>query len=243
MSSFPSLSASLVLPAALAAATYYLGYSTAGGALMGFVLAAAFTVSFGVSGLMLPAAMVALTGLTTRLGARRQRRHSEVRGASQAFANLGPAAVFSILSTVWPGGMDGCLPMAAAACIASATSDTVASEMGRLAGGRTVLVLTLKPCRPGTDGGVSLAGSAAGILSALLVAVAFFVTALTSRALPTPSLLQLCCVWGGGVAGNIADSFLGCTLEKTGIINNDGTNLLSSAFAGLIACAFVIISL
>ena len=50
-------------------------------------------------------------------------------------------------------------------------ADTASSEIGKAYGRRTFLITTLRPVPPGTEGAVSLEGTTAGAVAALLVAL------------------------------------------------------------------------
>jgi uncharacterized membrane protein len=76
------------------------------------------------------------------MGLAEQRRGS--RTASQALANAGAAVAFAALG--WKVAM--------AAALAEAAADTVATEIGPLAGGKVFRIVDGQPVPPGTSGGV-----------------------------------------------------------------------------------------
>ena len=194
-------------------------------------------------------AVVGLTVLSTRLGRKRkelmglaERRHG--RTAGQVAANLGMAAIASsgfvqswFIETGWIRVASGApaillaLPLAA---LAEAAADTVSSEIGQILGGRPRLITTLRRVEPGTDGGVSLIGTLAGLAAAAFVA-AVGVWAFGG------GLCLFAISAAGGVFGLFFDSLLGDTLERRGWLNNDAVNFLSTASAA--ACALAILAL
>jgi uncharacterized protein (TIGR00297 family) len=167
-------------------------------------------------------ALFMLTFAATRYG----RRKKEARGlaemrsgrrASQVVANLGVAALFA--SVGWYGG---CL-----AALAEATADTVSSEVGQAVGGPTWLITKFTRVPAGKDGGVSVAGTLAGVLGAGLVVM-----------VGSPGLVR----WTDGVvvfvcacAGLAFDSVLGATVEERGWLGNDLVNFCSTLFAAVVA--------
>ncbi len=182
-------------------------------------------------------AVLILTSLATRFGRGRkeklgtaEERHG--RGAAQVTANLGLAALVmdpfvqsGLIDTRCFAG----LPFASVfalglAALAEAAADTVSSELGQVLGGTPRMITNLRRVEPGMDGGITLAGTAAGILSAGLVAGA------GSVALHLDATL-LAVSWAGGVFGFVFDSLLGATLERAGWLNNDGVNFVSTASA------------
>ncbi|MBB5328216.1 DUF92 domain-containing protein [Tunturiibacter gelidoferens] len=163
-----------------------------------------------------------LTFGATRYG----RRKKEARGlaearsgrrASQVVANLGVAALFAALG--WDGA---CL-----AALAEATADTLSSEIGQALGGTTWLITKFRRVPAGRDGGVSVAGTLAGVVGAGLVVM-----------VGLPGLVR----WRDGVvvfvcacAGLAFDSVLGATVEERGWLGNDLVNFCSTLFAAGLA--------
>ena len=115
--------------------------------------------------------------------------------------------------------------------LAAATADTWASEVGTALRGPTRLVTTWARVDPGRSGGVSAAGSAAGLCGALLVGV----TAALLGFAGGGSGMVLAAV-AAGLGGMTLDSVLGAAVEgryrwiDTDVINAAGT--LAGALAG-----------
>ncbi len=147
------------------------------------------------SGLVPLVGLFLFTSIATWAGKQRKRALGLAEGprgrsAAQVIANLGFAGL--IAGTPWPFFVYDHLgptpwihhpwfePLAWAsstmflAAVCEATADTVSSEVGQAFGGKPMMLTSLRPVPPGTDGGVSLVGTAAGILAAALVALAGF---------------------------------------------------------------------
>jgi uncharacterized protein (TIGR00297 family) len=153
------------------------------------------------------------------------------RRASQVIANLGAAGLLA--ATGSQGTAISTLGLAACvAALAEATADTVSSEIGQaLAGtrfGATILITSGRAVPPGTDGGISLAGTFAGILAAALVVMVSPFAYTFGPAL---------CIFSGALAGLIFDSVLGATVERKGWLNNDLVNFASTLLAAAVAWA------
>ncbi len=171
-----------------------------------------------------------LTFAATRFG-RRQKQRMGVAGsrrgrrASQVLANLGCAGLCA-------GFGHPVMAVACLAALAEATADTVSSELGQVLGGTPRSVLSWAPVAPGTDGAISAAGTAFGVLAALAIALASQWTGVLGTA-------GMWVVAGCGVAGLLFDSLLGATIEQRGWIGNDLVNLCSTAFAAAVAAALL----
>lgn len=126
----------------------------------------------------------------------------ERRDFGQTIANGGAAAALVVLGRLRPG--TPWLP-ALVGALAAVNADTWATEIGLLSRGTPRLVTTLRPVAPGTSGGMTPLGTGAAALGAALIGG---VAAAGSR---RPGLLPLGVA--AGVAGSLADSLLGATVQ------------------------------
>ena len=147
------------------------------------------------------------------------------RNASQVLANLGVAAGVALLFAVWPGQR---MILAMAASLAEVASDTLSSEIGLVLGGTPRLITTWQSVPAGTDGAITWSGTLAGVFAALVVGL----VCVFSGVFPVREL-TVCAA--AAVAGTIADSVLGATLERKGILGNNAVNFLATAIAAAIA--------
>jgi len=98
--------------------------------------------------------------------------------------------------------------------------DTLASELGILSRSSPILITTLKPVAPGTNGGMSVTGTLAslggGLVMGITLAVSLFVESSACRASWQDILLPLA-AWGtaAGGLGSLLDSFMGATIQRT----------------------------
>jgi uncharacterized protein (TIGR00297 family) len=149
------------------------------------------------------------------------------RNAAQVAANLGAAglAAAAALSLPSPGPW---YAVAVTAALAEATADTLASELGEVLGGQPFMVTTFRRVPAGSDGAVSLAGTLAGTCAA----VAVVLVAVLALGLSPGNAV---CAGLGAIAGLFVDSLLGATVERSGWLNNDAVNFLSTLAAAAIA--------
>ncbi len=114
--------------------------------------------------------------------------------------------------------------------VATATADTLASEVGVVQTPR--LITTLKKVDPGTDGGISVLGTVAGIVGAGIIGFFAYILGIY----PDP-LISLKISLIAGTVGCFMDSILGAVLERRNYLNNEHVNLLATltgAFLGIL---------
>lgn len=156
------------VPAALAAR-----FLTLDGALAGAGLAFS-VIAFGGWAWALPAfafflvsSLVSVVGRGRKRAAARLAAKGSRRDASQVYANGGVAWLLLVAYVFFPDAT--VLYWGFIGAFAAAAADTWGTEVGTLVRGRTRLIWSGLEVPPGTSGGVSVAGSAGGLLGAALV--------------------------------------------------------------------------
>jgi len=225
---WPALGAGALLNGAVAWAGYRARTVSVSGAICGAVIGTLIFAGAGWTGWLLLLATFAAAVITSRLGLRRKtllgiaEERGGRRGASNALANTGIAAMAAMLALLTET-RDAAL-LAFAAALAAGGSDTVASEIGKAWGRHAYLISTFRSVPPGTPGAVSIEGTAAGFVGALVLAGLAVSLGITPTAALVPLLL-------GATLGSLAESLLGATLEPRGILNNDLLNFLNTSIA------------
>jgi uncharacterized protein (TIGR00297 family) len=110
--------------------------------------------------------------------------------------------------------------------IATATADTMASEIGVATTPR--LITNLKKVPPGTDGGISILGTFAGIMGAGLIGLAAYILGVYPDLVKTMEIAII-----AGTVGCFVDSILGAVLESK-YLTNEHVNLLATMAGALI---------
>jgi len=200
------------------------------GALAGAVICFLLYVCAGPGAFAPLASVFALAWITTRLGYVRKQRlgtaeRREGRTARQVLANLGVAAACGV---AYAASGRTILLLTLAAALSEAAADTVSSEVGQAVIDKARLITTWQEVPAGTDGGISMAGSLAGVAAAVAVSVVCVLTHL----LPWRWLALSA---AAAVVGMVADSFLGASLQRRGWLNNDAVNFLSTLVAAAVA--------
>ncbi|KAI6144307.1 integral membrane protein DUF92-domain-containing protein [Pisolithus tinctorius] len=98
--------------------------------------------------------------------------------------------------------------------------DTLASELGILSSSRPILITTLKPVPPGTNGAISVGGTLASVAGGCVVGLTLFASLVVENRVCRADwmgILPSLVLWGtaAGVLGSMLDSFLGATIQRT----------------------------
>jgi uncharacterized protein (TIGR00297 family) len=222
-------------------------------------LAATITASGGVAAVLVGttvatfggwgafACLVAFFALgtgATRLGRRVKvgRGIGEARGGRRSVANVlangGVAAACALVTlpeaaTLTSVGALGGLALTAA--LATAAFDTVSSEVGKAYGRHTVLPTTGASVPPGTEGAISLEGTACGAAAAILVGVVGWLGGL----MPEPGGEALMAVVVGALVGTTFESVVSARLDAHGLeVDNHALNFANTLVGALAAVAF-----
>lgn len=191
-------------------AGYYLKSLSASGAFTAIAVGLSIYLGFGGKGLLLLGAFFATSSIWSKyksaLKAKMEDKLAKgsMRDWRQVLANGGTAAVASILYSI---DQQPLWLLAFTVAIASANSDTWASEIGSLSKQNPINIRTLQRVERGTSGAVSLLGSLAALGGSLLIAVLSFLL----FQLP---LFQAIGLFLFGYFGNIVDTLLGAFMQQ-----------------------------
>jgi len=225
--------ARLGLAGAITALFAGLGYAVHGvnrsGAVAGAVVCFALFAAAGPGAFVALLTLFIVTWIATRVGRSKKQRlgtaeRGEGRSASQVLANLGAAALCAVL---YAARGEAWWLLVSAAAMAEAAADTVSSELGQAFSRRALLITSFETVPPGTDGGISIRGTASGVLAACVMSAVCVGTGMIPMR------------WGSiaaasGVCGMLVDSLLGASLERGGFVGNDLVNFASTVVAAVL---------
>lgn len=160
-----------------------------------------------------------------------------IRSYENVFSNSIWALIIAVLYgalTLYPdwSWLTAPLVFAYVGTVATATGDTMASEIGVTSKGPTYMITNFRKAKVGEDGGVSLLGEFACLVGSVIIGIMAF----TFGMIDTLWLSLLVAVVGGFLGTNI-DSVLGAVLQKRGILTNSGVNVLSTLSGAIISFA------
>ena len=171
------------------------------------------TIVFGFGGLqwaiLLMIFFITSSGLSRAFKKRKQGLNEKFskgsqRDAGQVFGNGGLATLFVLVHALYPESIVGWVGFAAS--LAAVNADTWATEIGVLNPTAPRIITDLrKRVEKGTSGGVSLFGTVASLLGALIIAL--------PAALFTDNWILFPLIAIAGLAGSLFDSLLGATVQ------------------------------
>ena len=158
------------------------------------------------------------------------------RGYKNVFSNSIVAIAASVAYPMFPQSASIIL-YTYMGSVATATGDTLASEIGTTHKGSPRMITTLKKVEPGTDGGVSSLGEIAATAGSFAIALLALLFGVIEIKTGSNWLLGMLIVTISGFVGTNIDSLLGATMQQRGILSNNGVNVVSTILGGVVAGA------
>ena len=121
-----------------------------------------------------------------------------------------------------------------AASFAAKLADTFGSEIGKRFGRNTYLITSFRKVERGTEGGISLEGTAASALGALFMSLIMFILNIIS------TKYQFLIVAISGFLATISESFIGAKFQDKYKLSNELVNSIQTSISSIIAI-FVLI--
>ena len=121
-----------------------------------------------------------------------------------------------------------------AASFAAKLADTFGSEIGKRFGRNTYLITSFRKVERGTEGGISLEGTAASALGALFMSFIMFILNIIS------TKYQFLIVVISGFLATISESFIGAKFQDKYKLSNELVNSIQTSISSIIAI-FVLI--
>ena len=122
-----------------------------------------------------------------------------------------------------------------AASFSAKLADTCGSEIGKRWGRHTVLVTSLRPVPPGTEGAISLEGSLASLVGSALMALVCLQLGVFQGAGPLVLVTLV------GLVATLIESLIGATLQgRISWLSNELVNGLQTLIAALLAIGLAV---
>ena len=191
--------------------------------------------SMGWQGWMSVVIYLCLGSLVTKLGQlqKEKRGIAEKRGGRRGPQNVwGSSIVGTGLALLCGAGLEPkeLLEIGFAASFTAKLSDTFGSEIGKLWGRKTFLIVNFKPVPPGTEGGISAIGTLASLLGSILMVAFMFVLRII------PSWMIALWVIAIGLISTLFESIIGALFQnKLRWLSNETVNMVQTLLAAILA--------
>ena len=116
-----------------------------------------------------------------------------------------------------------------AASFAAKLADTFGSEIGKRFGRNTYLITSFRKVESGTEGGISLEGTAASALGAIFMSLIMFILNIIS------TKYQFLIVAISGFLATISESFIGAKFQDKYKLSNELVNSIQTSISSIIA--------
>ena len=189
----------------------------------------------GWQGWLAVVAYLVLGSAVTKTGFREKQRKgiAEARGGQRGPENVwGSAAVGALLALGIGAELEprSLLLIGFSASFAAKLADAFGSEIGKRYGRTTVLITTLRPVPPGTEGAISLEGTFASAVGSVLMTLVMWTLQLIPNG-PMAALVMLV-----GLVATLGESLLGALVqERFGWLSNELINAVQTLFAAVLA--------
>eukprot|EP00964_Phaeocystis_antarctica_P060244 scaffold35915_cov69-Phaeocystis_antarctica.AAC.5 len=140
------------------------------------------------------------------------------------------AALCALGTVAWPVHAPA-LRLGFVASLATKLSDTCESEIGKAYGKSTFLITTLKPVPPGTEGAISLEGTAAGVVGSIVLVGYALGCGLVSRSAMLPCLVA-------AFVATKCESLIGALAQdRFALLTNEVVNFINTLIGATLAIA------
>lgn len=246
----------LIINGIIAVLAYLAKAVSKSGILGGLIVGIPIYTFMGWQGFVILFSMFAIGTIATKWGYQKKKemglaeRNEGQRGISNVLGKCLAGVIFAFLCFLFKKNDLRLFEPAFIASFAAGAFDTVSSELGQLYGtpGCTYTIIPFKKAKNGTEGAVSLEGTFAGCVAALIIYLSAIFLLLTvtrndNDAIGKTSLFLLffICTIGGAILSNLLESILGSVLESKKIINKFVSNFLNTLFGGIFTILILVV--
>ncbi|OGF62737.1 MAG: hypothetical protein A2Y62_06275 [Candidatus Fischerbacteria bacterium RBG_13_37_8] len=188
----------------------------------------------GWKGFLLLALFFILGSLSTKLGYQNKKKKGlaekkeGARSWTNAISKCSVGTILALFAYLAIPEYTLFFTIAFVASYAAATTDTLSSEIGQWLGKKAYSLVSFKQVPPGTEGAVSVEGTAAGITGAIFMALlSFWMNLIPLSAIPIIVFAAL--------LSNLFESYMGIFFESEGMANKETINFLNTLCAAVFA--------
>ena len=219
-----SIIAALIVNVSFGLLAYYLKTVSKSGLTGGVVVGTIIYLCLGIGGFLILFTFFALGSWSSKHKYEWKASHGVAqenrgkRSVKHAVAKGGVGLVMAIMALLTD--IPEVFKIAFVAAFATATFDTISSELGQIYGKKPILITTMKSVPVGTDGAISIEGTILGMLSAALIGAEAY-------ALHLINLPSIIIVVAAAFVGTTVESVLGATIERRKWVSNEVINFIN----------------
>src|SRR3989338_902777 len=219
-----SIIAALIVNVSFGLLAYYLKTVSKSGLIGGGVVGTIKYLFLGIGGFLILFTFFALGSWSSKHKYEWKASHAVAqenrgrRSVKHAVAKGGVGLVMAIMALLT--NIPEIFMIAFVAAFATATFDTISSELGQIYGKKPILITSMKSVPIGTDGAISIEGTILGVASAALVGAEAYLLHLIS-------LSSIIIVVIAAFVGTTVESVLGATIERRKWVNNEVINFIN----------------
>jgi uncharacterized protein (TIGR00297 family) len=243
-----SLLLALIINGIIAAIAYFTKAVQKSGIIGGLIVGILIYYFLDYRGFLILFAMFLLGTLATKVGFKTKQAlglaesDEGARGLKNVIAKCLPSVVFALI--VWIADKSGAdyntfffksMLLGFIAAFATGAFDTVSSEIGQVYGKHPFTLIPPKRVKPGTEGAISLVGTLAGLIAAIIVILLGYWLILSQLSKPMPFWKAFYFPLIAVIIANLVESVLGSQLEQKQLLGKFGTNLINTILAGMLA--------
>lgn len=202
----------------------------------------------GLRGWLAVVLYLALGSLVTRLGFRTKQARGlaegrgGARGPENVWGSAATGALLAVAAVLVPASWQPLLLLGFAASFSAKLADTCGSEIGKRWGRHTVLITSLRPVLPGTEGAISLEGTIASLVGSGLMAALMLALGLGAARAASSSAASSGGVWLlvtlVGLVATLIESLIGASAQhRWAWLSNELVNGIQTAIAALLVMA------
>jgi len=204
------------------------------GLFTGIFIGVSIYTFLGLKGFIILASFFILGSLSTKLGYKEKEekglaeKRVGARGWKNAISKCGVGTIVAPFAYFCSNEVKVLYIAAFVASFAAAAMDTVSSEIGQWKGKRTFSLVSFKEVKPGSEGAISLEGTLAGLIAAVIVAgIAVGLNLIEMKA----ALIIIL----SAIIANIIESYMGTFFESKNLADKESVNFLNTLSAAVIS--------
>jgi uncharacterized protein (TIGR00297 family) len=226
----------------IATAAYFRKLVRKSGIIGGLLVGIPIYYFLGYRGFPVLFAMFLLGTLATKVGFKTKQEkglaeeEGGARGIKNVIAKCLPGVCFALAASFTDsdsGFFFEAMILGFITSFATGAFDTVSSELGQVYGKRAFTLIPPRRVKPGTEGAVSLEGTIAGLIAAIVIILLgyWLILAHCPMQFITAFFIPLVAAF----VSNLVESILGSQFEQKQLLGKFGTNLINTIFGGILA--------